>query len=287
VPELFGRACRVVVGAAVGAVRAGLRVDGHRVAFRVEKTLDPKPNQCEVSIWNLSKTQRRQIAELQPKAGEARGIPVLIEAGYKDPGPKQIFSGDLRTAYSEREGADWVTTIESGDGEQARQNARINVSYGPRTSPEVAIRAILRSLGIGEGNIAKTIGKFRAAGVTRLFSQRMIVSGSAAEQLTRFCDSANLEWSIQDGIVQVVDRKETLSRIAVKIDPKHGLVGSPAVDAKGIVTFKALLNARIVPGSLVVLESEAVRGNYRVQRSIWEGDTHALPWYITAEGKRF
>jgi hypothetical protein len=41
-PELFGRAAAVTVDT--------VRITGLRVAFRVEKTLKPDPNTCELAI---------------------------------------------------------------------------------------------------------------------------------------------------------------------------------------------------------------------------------------------
>jgi hypothetical protein len=153
VTVLYGRDYRITVGAAIGAIRVGLRVEKHRCAFRVEKTNKPEPNKAALQIWGLSREQRAQIEELRPKAGAARGVPVLIEAGYKSTGLGQIYLGDLGTAYSKREGAEWITTIESGDGQAAKLSS-ITQAYGPQTSPDVALRAIVKALGVGEGNLA-------------------------------------------------------------------------------------------------------------------------------------
>jgi hypothetical protein len=279
--------CRVTVGTALGALRAGLRVDGHRVYFKVEKTLEPKPNTCEVRIWNLSATQRAQIEELEPKEGSTRGIPVLIEAGYEETDASQIFLGDLRTAYSTRDGADWVTTIESGDGEHAQKNSRIVVTLGPKTNPETALRAIVRALGIGEGNLPSVVGKLRAAGVAKLFDKRAVLYGSAADRLTNFCHSADLEWSIQDGALQILDKGKTLAAVAVRLTSETGLVESPTVDPKGVLSFKMLIQPAVRPGALLVVASSAASGNYRLTKGTWEGDTHDIPWYISGEAKRY
>lgn len=284
---LFDRVWRVVVAANLGAIRAGLQVDKHRCYWRVEKTHKPEPNKGELKIWNLSRQQRAQIEEMRPKIGSTTGIPVLIEGGYKSTGLSQIFLGDLRTAWSERVGPDWITTIESGDGEQAIKNAQLDVAYGPRTSPEVALRAIVKALGVGDGNVAKTMAKLRATGVANLFEHRIPISGSAADHLTNFTRSAGLEWSIQDGALQITDRGRALDGFAVRLNSTSGLVESPTVDPKGVLTARMFLQPSIRVGALLVLDSLTVQGNWRIERAAWECDTHGRPWYVTVEAKRY
>jgi hypothetical protein len=284
---LANRVWRVVVGAALGNIRAGLAVDKHRCYFRVEKSIKPEPNKCALQIWNLSREQRAQIEQMRPKKDDKTGIPVLIEAGYKEAGAAQIFLGDLRTVFSERVGADWITTVESGDGEQAQQTARINQAFGPRTSPEVVLNAIVRTLGVGEGNVAKTLAKLRVSGVANLFEGRVAIKGRAADALTNFTRSAGLEWSIQDGALQILDRDKVLDGFAVRLGAGSGLIESPSVDPKGVLTCKMLLQPSIRVGALLVLESLTARGNYRIERAAWECDTHGRPWYVTVEAKRY
>lgn len=284
--SLYGRECRVTVGAAVGALRVGLRVEKHRVKFNVEKTDKPEPNKCSLQIWNLSKDQRAQIEELRPKAGDKRGVPVLIEAGYKATGVGQIYLGDLRTVYSKHEGADWITTIESGDGEAAK-NSGVSVSFGPKTSPDVALRAIVKALGVGEGNVSVIASKLRLAGATTLFAQRGTISGSAYTHMTNFCESAGLEWTIQDGVVQIVDQGKALQGFATVLNKSSGLVGTPSVDHKGVMSCTMLIQPGVKVGSIVVLDSPTVRGNYKISRATWDGDTYDIAWYIHVEGQRY
>jgi hypothetical protein len=288
---LKDRIWSVTVGALVGGVKKGLKVNGHRVSFRVEKTLKVVPNVCECSIYNLSKMQRAQIEELQPKAGDARGIPLLIEAGYKAGGLSQVWLGDLRAAYSEREGpnsATWVTKIESG-GHGIAKKSPIAVAYGPGTSPDIALRALVRALGLDEGNVAAAAIKLRQAGGAAIFPQRLVLSGSALRQLDLFCQSAGLEFSIQDQAVLILDRSGIIGNQAIKLSTKDrgtGLIESPSVDPLGVMTCKMLMQP-LRCGAKIVLDSNTVQGNYRVRKAVWDGDSHGQPWYITVEGTRY
>lgn len=285
--QLRQRIWSVTIGALVNGARRGLKIEKNRVMFRVEKALkNSEPNKCECSIYNLSKEHRAQIEELRPKKGDARGIPLLIEAGYKDGGLGQIWLGDLRAVFTDQTGADTITKIESGDGEAAKGSS-IEVAYGPGTSPDVALRAIVRSLGIDEGNVAAAAIKLRQAGGSALFPQRLVLSGNSARQMDLFCQSAGLEWSIQDSAVQILEKDKALGAHTVKITSRTGLIESPSVDPKGVLVFKMLIQPDVRCGSLLVVDSHTAKGNYRIRKVIWEGDTHAQPWYISGEATRY
>lgn len=276
--ELIGRVADVTVGT--------MKVSGHRCAFSVRKTLKPEPNDCSLSIWNLSESQRSQLEELKPKKGALRGIPCRIEAGYKD-AVSQIWLGDLRDVSSVREGTDWVTNLQAGDGEKAIAGSRISQTFGPGTSIDTAIRAMVRELGVGEGNVASVVAKLRISGVGKLLAQGVVVSGPTARKLTDWCRSADLEWSIQDSAVQFVSRGKVLVATALRLNSASGLVGSPTVDSDGVleVTFLMIPDVRV--GTLLVMDAERVKGNYRIEEAVWTGDTFGQDWYITAKASRY
>lgn len=281
------RVWSVTIGTKVGSLEVGLNVSGHRCEFKIDKTIEAKPNTCVLRIWNLSREQRSALVEQRPAEGKTRGIPVRISAGYEETGPALLFLGDLRIATNTRQGADWISTIESGDGEAAKQNARLNVAYGPGTDPAVALRAIVKALGLDPGNSAKAAAALKAGGVAKLFAQRAILSGSAWQHAQDFCRSADLEFSVQEGAIQITKRGETIEGRVVRLSPETGLIGSPSVDAKGILTATSLLQDGLSPGRLVVLDSPSTQGNFRIERTSYTGDTHGQPWYAEIEGPRF
>lgn len=291
-PLLRDRIAAVTIGALIDGQRKALRVTGHRVSGHVEKTLKAEPNKCECVIYNLNRDQRGQIEQLRPKAGEALGIPLLIEIGYKTTGLGQIWLGDVRTAWSEHNGADWLTHIEAGDGEKAKGSS-VKIAYGPGTSPDVALRAIVRALNIGDGNVAAVAAKLKQTGIANLVPNRLVLTGSAEKSLTNFCASAGLEWSVQDSTVQILDKGGLLSKQAFRLATKgkNGqrgtLVESPSVDPNGVLTAKTLYVPGLRCGSLIEVESSTATGNYRVRKAEWDFDTFEQPWYITAEATRY
>lgn len=272
-----------------------IQSDQHDIEFKVEKSLKPEPNKCSLKIYNLNAEQRAQIQELNPKTmpvssllkkkdkitarkQATTGIPCKIDVGYRGK-TSQIWLGDLRHGDSEKNGTDWITHLESGDGEKAYQNARIHVSYGPGTPKDVALRAIVRALGLGDGNVAKVAAGLTASGAAYL--QGTVISGPVAQQLTDFCRSAELEWSIQDGTIQFIDVGQALAASALLISEDTGMIESPSVDVDGILTVKTELLPDVRPGRLVVMDAQSIKGNYRIEKAIWEGESWGKNWTIT------
>jgi hypothetical protein len=275
------------------------------IAFTIEKTLKDEPNTCELHVFNLNAEQQAQIEELVPqtktvsslakaKAKEAarkqavRGIPVRIEAGYEEDGDLSLlWLGDLRTAYTSRDGAEWITTLESGDGEKAYQNARINVSFGPKTPVDTAIRAMVRALGVGEGNLSQVAHKMKINGIGRLIPQGTVIAGPVRDELHDWCRQSDLEWSIQDGAIQFVDKGKATEETAILLNHDTGLYGSPSVDSDGILTAKIGMIPGVRPGRLVVLDAERIKGNYRIEKATWNGDSAGDAWDIDIIATRY
>ncbi len=221
---------------------------------------------------------------MRPRKQATKGIPCKIEAGYNGDN-SLLWLGDLRTAHSTRTGTEWTTTLESGDGEKAWQNARVHVSYGPMTPVDTALRAIVKTLKLGEGNIQKVASGVRIAG--KMFTQGNVFSGPTSRILTDFCRSADLEWSIQDGAIQILDRGKALDAAAIKVDEDHGMLDSPSVDIDGVVKVKMLMVPDIRPGRIIVIDSKQVRGGHKIEKISWKGDSAGNEWGIEIEAIRY
>lgn len=276
--ELFQRRCSVTVDT--------LELPGFDVSFEVVKTLKPQPNTCELSVYNLSDSHRAQLQELSEAKGKpTQGVPCRIEAGYAS-GTSLIWLGDLRTVETTYESPDWVTRVSSGDGEKGWKNARDHVSFGPRTPLATSLRAMARALGVNEGNLSKVVSKLRQAGVAN-YPHGTVLSGATSREIRDFARSAGLEVSIQDGALQFLDRGKVLDGEAVYLSPQTGLVGSPSVDNKGVLTCECLMIADVRPGRLLVMESANVKGGYRIEKATCRGDTAGDAWGWTLECTRY
>lgn len=268
--KLFGRRCRVQVET--------LGLDGFDVRFEITKSLAPKtPNAAEVQIYNLNTDHRQQLQELEK-------VYLSIEAGYES-GMSLIFRGDLRDVTSARNGPDWVTTITSDSGRRARKK-RIVKSFAPGSSVSSVLQAAAKAMGVPLGNTAARTVSAKIAGTqaTKFFNGYAI-AGAIDEELDRLARSCNLEWSIQDGELQFLDYGEPLAQLAVKLTPETGLLGSPEPGNKGITEARCLIIPDVYPGRRVQMESEHVRGMYRIETTKHVGSTFGDEWYIDLQLK--
>lgn len=285
--ELYDRKYRIIV--------RDLLVSSLRCMFKVTRSMKPEPNQAELKIYNLSPTQRQSLESLPDRpagvtlkavatAPRAHNV-VLIDAGYVG-GTSQIYLGEVRDAISVTEGTDIVTTVSTGDGEKEIQKSRIHVPVGPATPISVALSAIVKALGCGEGNLATMLPQLTLNGAAQMHVKGTVLSGSAADELDAFCRSANLEWSIQNGKLQLVNRGKALAGTALLLSSDTGLIESPTVDSNGIVTFKTLMIPDMYPGRLVVFASKNLKGGYRLMECTYQGDTHGKEWDISCKAER-
>lgn len=268
---LFSRTYTLVVGTR--------DVSALDIQFSVTRTLQATPNKAEIKVYNASPDTRAQWATY--KKGH---IPVSLSVGYKDEGEVRIFLGMLRTLESTPEGSDIITSISSGDGEETK-GKRIKVTLPRAVAPDQALRAIVGALGVGRGNIEDAVRALRSRGVATLHGRGAVLSGPSALAMTQFCQSAGLEWSVQDGAVQILQKGEGLAGTALALSSDSGLIGSPTVDTKGVLSAVTLLIPSLVPGRIVEVDSLGVKGAFVVGQVEYTGETNGNEWYCKIQGK--
>lgn len=275
--ELFLRDFNIQVSDVV--IRSQIDIDDGtvrpvlRVTFQVEKTDERFPNTAEISIWNLNEEHRAAVQE--------RLAPCIIKAGYLG-NVSQIFSGDLRFTESSRRGTDFVSSFTIADGGKQYTSSRVDESFGPGTSPFDIITKVADALDVGSGNLAE---KLREGGFPNalVFNKAVIVSGQAAEELDKFMRATGLEWSIQDGQIQALKKKDVVKDNIVILKKSSGLIGSPVLGEDGIVRGQALLQGQLFPGRQVDIESIIVEGSFKLTKVVHSGDTWGTDWVTNFE----
>lgn len=283
---LFDRDWRVTVGGinSLQGVQIPKPID---INFSVKKTLRPEPNQATLKIFNLSPDTRKRIESSFSSTGVPNAkVPVLLEAGYSG-ALAQVFLGELRAGMSTTEGPDIVTELTNGDGEKEMSTVRVNVAIGAGSPIEVVLREIVKTLGVGAGNVDQAVALFKAKGLLTFSAKAQYLKGNAADHLTDLTKGAGLEWSVQNGALQVLPLGLPLAGAAVRLSEDSGLIGSPSVDSKGVLNFTSLLIPGLQPGTPVVVDAEHVKGNYRVEVCEYVGDSMGEEWYVKGQGRRF
>lgn len=268
-------------------------IENLRVDFNIQKSLKKEPNTGSITIYNLSPETRSHFQELAPKNDKQPGIPLRILVGYKDQKDSldQIFLGDLRTVISKLEPPDWITVMTGGDGEKALQTAKLNTAMSKNTPLQTVINLIAKSFNVGLNaaqidSIART-AKFTAGG--KAFANGFVANGPAVYALGSICKSCNLEFSMQDNSLQLLNKGKPLPGIALPVSSQTGMIGYPEVDNKGVIKFQHIIKPGFRCGGAVQVTSlnANVSGFYRITKLNYQGSTYDITqWTINVEGER-
>lgn len=258
---------RVAVVTVLPPGQPGVRIEGLRISFTVEKTASATPNSLEVKITNPSNDTTAALL--------TRDYTLLLEAGYKD-NAELLYAGDILVARDTWQAPDRVVTLTCGDGAKAIRSATIFASFRGGTGARQIFARLADALGVPLGSVAgvddvQVLTGFSAAGSTR----------AALDTLAR---RLHLSWSVQDGELVVRKADEPERGEIILLDEQSGLVGSPERDDKG-VRFKSLLQPRIRPGRRVRVASRALRGDFLVEKVTHTGDTHSDDWSTDVEAR--
>lgn len=276
--QLFGRRFEL----SIDAIKVSTDM---QVRFRCVKTYRSEPNKCEIKVTNMNPEHRGAIS------GNATPL-VRLAAGYgkSEDGITQLFYGNAIFSKHELMGnsGDVVTTVSTTDGGKQHQKARINVTFGPHTSTGTVLKRIVQALELDEGNTAAVAKEIDAGLRANIYLEGTSISGSAANELSHVCRSCGYEWSIQDNTIQIRKFGDAAQGFAVELNPDTGLIGSPSTSTKGIVSgrcliFKAGQGLDLVPGRLIRIDSQYVKGQYILARVDFDGDNYAENWYCDFE----
>lgn len=247
-----------------------------RVTFKVTRSLKKEPNKAEITLYNLKASNRTALQE--------RNQPTTLGAGYID-NISQLFSGDLEFAQNRQDGRNWITTLQSGDSSVAYKSARINTSLkGPAGLGDV-LRTAAKSLGVGLGNLEDVISTGSLRGNLTEFVNGIVLSGKAELNVDKIAKSMGLTWSIQDGQLLFLGPTQVKEALAVKLIPGSGLVGSPEAGEDGILAVRSLIQPDLLPGQKVQIQSAQVDGFFRIEKTVFTGDTRGKEWYADMECK--
>lgn len=240
-------------------------VPGFRISFKVEKDVSSTVNKAEIRIYNLT-SNTRGLAE-NPKN--------IIElfAGYGKE-PKLLFRGNASRVISSVGGPDSVTTFEIGDGLKSFQNSRVDVSFKQGTPAKDIFQTLTNAMGLAKGE-QKDIPQ-------KSFPGGLSLSGPVRDHMNYLTDKLDLEWSIQNGAVQILPKGKSTSQAAFLLSPETGLIGSPNKKDKGLEVV-SLLQPEINPGRIVEIQSKFVKGQFRVEKVSHEGDTADTGWFTRIE----
>lgn len=269
-PDLFRRAYELTL---IDKVVSDLEC-----TFTVEKTKEADPNNAEIVVYNLSESTRKNLSE-------AENPVVRLEAGYEGD-TSLLFLGKARSVTSQRQGPEWVTRLDVGDGAVEVRAAQTEIRFAPGTGVGTVIEQLAKKTGLSVGRLKETVEeKGLSAGLTE-FVKGFTATGNAYNLVDQLCKSLGLQVSIQDGTLTAVEAVSGVSSTeAIRLNPSSGVLDSPELGNKGTVRVRTLLRASIRPNDPIILETKQAEGRYRVEKATHSGSYRGADWTSELELK--
>lgn len=261
--------------------KTGREFENLRIKFTVEKTDQSNPNTAKISIFNLNDVSVGLVEDggfIILKVGY-NGIPTIVNGQTQINPLREIVSiGNIANIQTIKQGVDRITTFETGDGEEALNNSTTDQTFPPGVSSKQVLNALVDSLGLAKGVIK---------GVTdEIFNNGLSVSGKTKDSIDKIAEKQGLDFSVQDGEVQILPKKQATDETAIFLSPENGLIGTPTRKSKdGGIEFIALLNPQIRPGRRVKIESSQVNGIFKVTKATYTGDNKDGEFIVKGEAE--
>jgi len=283
VASLFDRSYGIALAPSTGAQAAqysnvGKDASALRIGFDIQKNVKSSPNKAVFSLYNMSPATRGNIA---------KGTLVTFSAGYGEMAGN-LFLGVVQRASTEKSGSDVVTKIECGDGEPSLAKVCINQNFppGPQTTLAQIMQVLAQTMSVTTPANPQGINAGVAMGIPVVtFPRGFVAKGRVRDVMDALCKSHGLEWSIQNGALDIIPRGAHAGNQAIVLSAATGLIGIPSLN-EGTLTFSALLNPMIAPNRLVVVQLRGdtrLNGFYKVTSAKYEGDTHDAKWQADCE----
>ena len=273
----FDRQYRMSAGppGSVGFEIGGTSPYALHISFSVQKQELESSNTAKVQVWNLNK---QNLATL-----EAENCFLLLKAGDGNTLPV-ILSGTVSHTSTRKDGSDMLTEIEVVDGLMEVRDTWVSMSYAGL----VNTKKILDDTAAQMGLTVTYSYNATFADVPNGFS----FVGQAKNALSKACAVSGLEWSIQNGVLQIKKPGDVMNREVYVIGPETGLIEIPervqisSSDDAGTpqmgYDLVYLLNGAIGVGDYVQVQSKYLTGFFRVYSLEIDGDNLSGAWQCKA-----
>lgn len=243
----------------------GIALSDFSVDFSVSWNLSNTPRIAKIKIYNLrpdtvSRLLLREFSRVQLSAGyfglatseQPREVTVRENGNSTQFGT--IFSGDIRIAIEGRSGTESWVTIQALDGFEAYNYARISATlaggYSDENVYDLLVKKLEQDYGIQRGKALA----FR----TMKYPRGRTFNGTIATYLNELTKDYNANWQFLDGRVELFHDDMIVDDMAVELNQKTGLIGSPLRTTGSGITAKCLLNPAIRLNGLVHINQHLI-----------------------------
>ena len=243
------------------------------ISFSIEKSTSETANTAKVQIWNLSPANLSIL--------DTKDCVIELQAGYANH-IALILAGNVVTSSTEMDGADRMTELEVVDGRVALRDTYVEISRSGRVDSKEVFDEIAGAMGV---SVIYSKGcKFK------VLPHGFSFVGPAKTALKKL--------SIQNSVLQIRKPNEPITTRAYLLSsdtgllevPKRITISSESDDSSSGKSnsqigyeVKYFLNGAIGVNDYVRLESDKVRGYFRVYKLTIDGDNLEGDWICTAQ----
>jgi hypothetical protein len=233
------------------------------IDFSVSRSMTGGANTANFTVYNLNADTRNKIYKDQFIL-EARAIQMF--AGYDD-GKKtmlpMIFNGQLKQAYSSREGTEFKTEIEAFDGAFAMTQGNMNTTQAAGQTMKDTMLGMMNALPNISG---ATVG----SGYDQQNKRGQVIMGNPAEYLKML--SSN-RFFIDKNHAYVLADDEVLKGDIETIDASTGLIGTPKKSGQ-ILEVELIFEPRLTLAQsleMISTTNKSLSGVYKVIEIVHSG----------------
>jgi hypothetical protein len=285
------------IGLFVYGFSTSLDLSDMHIKFQIENAQIETPNNATIRVYNLSDATIKQI--------QGEFSQVILNAGYEGgDNYGAIFQGQIKQFRIGRENAtDTYLDILAADGDIGYNQGFVNETLAAGHTPQQAIDSITGAM----PNVSVDYSNLSNQLQYNTNPRSAIFFGMARAKLRYVANSLNAQWSIQNGVVVILDKTGYLPDDILEINSGTGMISQPEQTEDGI-KVQCLLNPKIRLGGRIKLNNEAINqmmqrdpssapvsynsragiyfltpvsgdGVYQAFAITHEGDNRGQPWY--------
>lgn len=240
-----------------------------RIVFRCDKSITGGLNRIDLQVYNLNEKNRLAIVK---DAEQRKRIPIVLRAGYEG-NIETIFQGTIHTASNDRQGANFISTINALDGGEDYLAGHVSETV---TNKEQAVAAVLKGL--------PNTGRGKLTALKEVTRPRVLV-GNPLKLLPSLLQPGE-SFYIDNEQLFIVKGDEVVQSYVPRVEPRTGLLSTPERESQK-VTFETLMNPALKLGGRCDLQSvnaPYLNGVLRIESMTYSGDTEGDEWKQSVTG---
>ena len=287
-PRVRRRTTRVRFSTLEDAININASDPQVEVSFAITQRLTPDANRCVLRIMNLGPSTRGWLQSNVKRSVDVANTTVTpngsapsrrtdsktetharadvyaeIEAGYDDR-TGVLFEGSTQRVRDSHSVDQWMTEVTIGDALAPQMGAVVSRKFSPGTTMLLVLRHLVGVMGLSKGNLDESSLAAAIGTGTKTFPLGLTAQGMAKWYVDRILSLTGAEWFVDAGEFFIVRKSVPLNAPEVFISPDTGLIGRPEPTENNGVRIGMQIRTDVRIGRQLRLDSDRVRGVYRV-----------------------